>query len=154
MRRRCAPALMWALRCNGGGVRLCGGKREVGQHAYPKAVMQAASVPLHLQYPNIMLRVRRAMRVCDIVMLPSRVKFLQLYCVVRTMQGDQGHWRKDVARVMVILLDDWEKGGSRVPSGRLAAETFKLERRLARLLGFVIPAHAARPALGIVNVLQ
>ena len=94
------------------------------------------------------------MRLCDITMVPSRAKYVQLYCAVRTMQGANGHWRKDVARVMAVILFDWENGGNVAPSWRLASATNKLEHRMARLLGlqFLAPPVVAAP-LGIANAL-
>lgn len=93
------------------------------------------------------------MRLCEITMLPSRTKYVQLYCAVRTMQGDLGHWRKDVARVMAIIMFDWENGGNMAPSWRLASETHKLERRIARLLGLRFPPPVVAAPLGVINVL-
>lgn len=117
-------------------------------------MQKAAIVPLCRRYPNIMLRVRRAMRLCDINMVPLRAKYVQLYCAVRTMQGANGHWRKDVARVMAVIMFDWENGGEMAPSWRLTSETKKLEHRMARLLGFqfLAPPVVAAP-LGIASAL-
>ena len=94
------------------------------------------------------------MRLCEITMLPSRAKYVQLYCAVRTMQGANGHWRKDVARVMAIIMFDWKNVGNMALSWRLASATNKFESRMARLLGlqFLAPPVVAAP-LGIANSL-
>ena len=100
-------------------------------------------VPLHIQFPNLELHVRRCMRICAITMLPARVKYVGLYCSVRNMQGPPIHARKDVAIMMAVLLDDWGVPGS----VRLADATIKLERKLTALLCLQFPNVRPPPAV-------
>ena len=98
-------------------------------------------VPLRVQFPNLMLRVRRAIRLCEITLMPAREKYIELYCSVRTMQGATSriHPRKDVAIMMVALLHDWQNGSNGV---WLADKTKKLQRKMCRLLCLQFPGVA------------
>ena len=96
------------------------------------------------EYPNLMLRVRRAMRLCEISMFPARSKYVELFCALRTMQGAAIHPRKDVARIMVTLLQDWQHGGADTPSPLLKAATLNLERKMCRQLCLQFPAVSRR----------
>lgn len=106
-------------------------------------VSQRGGIPvrgLHREYTNLMLRVRRAMRLCEVPMLPARTKYVQLYCAVRNMQEAAVHMHEDVAMMMLVLLVDWQDGS---PSERLKAATLMLEQKLLTLLGMQFPVQVA-----------
>jgi hypothetical protein len=111
-------------------------------------ISRTVVTPLHREYPNLALRVRRAMRLCEIPMLPARSKYVELFCALRNMQGAACaiNPRKDVAVMLAALLFDWQNGGGET-STHLKDATNKLERKLCRQLRLQFPGPAGDDVL-------
>ena len=85
---------------------------------------------------NLMLRIRRAMSSCGIVITDARWTFMRLFCAHCALRGQL--WRPKVSRAMAIIIrDDQELRDANdvgLPDGasfRLRVEITKLRRRMA-----------------------
>ena len=119
--RRCAAhRLAWHVEGSGNSVqsaRLSSRHPRMMSHRLG-GISRTVVTPLHREYPNLALRVRRAMRLCEIPMLPARSKYVELFCALRNMQGAACaiNPRKDVAVMLAALLFDWQNGGGEMCS--------------------------------------
>jgi hypothetical protein len=71
------------------------------QHSAPPPPMPNR---LRHQHPNLILRIMRAMRVCQIAGNVARFRYVRLFCALRTLGADSK--RHDVSTVMEVLLHD------------------------------------------------
>lgn len=79
--------------------------------------MPRARVSDRLQrlYPNLALRIRRAMLLCRIPMSAQRLRYTHLYCMVRMIEGPRSYRSvaqaracpDDVAIMIGTIMSDW-----------------------------------------------
>ena len=93
---------------------------------------------LREQYPNLMLRVMRAMRLLQIPVTPARLRYMRLYCVVRIMEPPYGIAfggvrRNDASAMIAELIHDRTRAEQHLGvSDRLRERIEVLEMKLAQ----------------------
>jgi hypothetical protein len=105
-------------------------------------------MPLRHQYPNLMLRIMRAMRTMQIELASWRFRYIKLFCACVILSpecvpplGGVRHIRKHCAIAMQIILHDhfhtrWINGVC-VMSMRMEARMRSLERTVREHTGLI-----------------
>ena len=81
---------------------------------------------------NIMRRIKRAMRACDIYMSSARWTFVRLFCAVCAGMGQQQRSKVPLA-MAIIIRDDMFVGPRESCTVRLGFEITKLREKLLQL---------------------
>jgi hypothetical protein len=105
---------------------------------------------LRNRHPNLLLRVRRVMRLLQIELTPWRIRFVKLYCALAIMQPDavpafrvRGNFRQRSMMFMLhnIIHDCAHPGfddGVPICSNRLMTQISLMERQLRDASGLVL----------------